>query len=304
VFPIYNEDAVIALLVLRLKQLFKTLPDSFEVIFVNDGSRDRSLEMLRETARDNEWARVVSLSRNFGHQTAVSAGLTYATGSAVIVMDADLQDPPELIPEMLKLWRSGSSVVYCVRKKRKEGIVKRASYAAFYRIMRMMVDMEMPLDSGDFCLMDARVVKLICSMPERNRFIRGLRAWVGFKQTPLEYERSARQAGEPKYNMRRLMKLAMDGIFSFSYVPLKICGTVGITIAIASLVYTIKIILWRIAFNDRVPGFATLATGMFFFASVQLLSLYVIGEYLGRIYDEAKQRPTFIVEELQGFPNQ
>ncbi len=299
--PIYNEEDVLPLLITRLASVLDQISMPHEVIFVNDGSRDKSLLMLREIAEQYPWARVVSLSRNFGHQTAVSAGLSHTSGAAVVVMDADLQDPPELVFRMVELWRAGNKVVYCVRQKRKEGLFKRMCYAGFYRVMRAMVDMDIPLDAGDFCLMDRKVVDLICAMPERNRFIRGLRTWVGFRQAALEYERDARQAGEPKYTFRRLIKLATDGIFSFSYVPLKISGTLGLLIAGCSVLYAVKLIIWSIFFRDTIPGFATLAVGMLMFGGIQLVILYFIGEYLGRIYDEVKQRPGFIVEERIGF---
>jgi glycosyltransferase involved in cell wall biosynthesis len=301
VCPIYNEEDVLPLLIKRLAAVLEQIPLRCEVILVNDGSHDKSLLMLREIAANHPWARVVSLSRNFGHQTAVSAGLSNTSGSAVVVMDADLQDPPELVVKMVELWKAGNQVVYCVRRKRKEGLLKRTCYAAFYRLMRAMVDMDIPLDAGDFCLMDRRVVDLICAMPERNRFIRGLRTWVGFRQVALEYERDARQAGEPKYNMRRLIKLATDGIFSFSYIPLKLSGTLGLVVAACSALYAAKLIVWSIYFHNSIPGFATLAVGMLMFGSIQLFVLYFIGEYLGRIYDEVKQRPTFIVQERIGF---
>lgn len=299
--PIYNEEDVLPLLIPRLVGVLDQIAMPCEVVFVNDGSRDKSLLMLRDIAAKYPWARVVSLSRNFGHQTAVSAGLSHASGQAVVVMDADLQDPPELISRMIELWRADNQVVYCVRQKRKEGLFKRFCYAGFYRLMRAMVDMDIPLDAGDFCLMDRRVVDLICAMPERNRFIRGLRTWVGFRQVALEYEREARQAGEPKYTFRRLIKLATDGIFSFSYIPLKLSGTLGLVVAACSVLYAVKLLLWSIFYHDTIPGFATLAVGMLMFGSIQLFTLYFIGEYLGRIYDEVKQRPGFIVQERIGF---
>ena len=301
VFPVYNEELVLPVLETRLQEVISNLDCCCEVVFVNDGSRDSSLQMLRAIARRHTWAKVVSLSRNFGHQTAVTAGLKNSSGAAVIVMDSDLQDPPELIPRMLELWQADNQVVYCVRRRRKEGLFKRTCYAGFYRIMRLMVDIDIPLDSGDFCLMDRRVVELVCNMPERNQFIRGLRTWVGFRQIALEYERDARHAGEPKYTFKRLVKLALDGILSFSYIPLRIAGKLGMGIAFVSILYAIKLFTWRLLYNNHVPGFATLSIAIMLLGSVQLFTLSILGEYVGRIYDEVKQRPLYIVGERIGF---
>jgi glycosyltransferase involved in cell wall biosynthesis len=301
VFPVYNEEEVLPALLKRVQGVIANLSETCEVVFVNDGSRDTSLLLLRQAAADYPWVRVVSFARNFGHQTAVSAGIAHACGEAVVVMDSDLQDPPELLPEMLQLWRNGNEVVYCVRKKRKENIVKKICYAGFYRLLKSVSDMDIPLDSGDFCLMDRKVVDIICALPERNRFLRGLRAWVGFRQTALEYERAAREAGEPKYNFRRLVKLATDGIYSFSYAPLKLAGTVGVLTALLAVLYALKVLIWRVFLHDIVPGFATLAIAVLLLGGIQLITLYFIGEYIGRIYDETKQRPLYIVGERIGF---
>ncbi len=301
VFPVYNEQETLPTLFARVETVIAEMGETCEVVFINDGSRDASLLMLREAAAKYPWARVISFSRNFGHQLAVSAGMAHTVGDAVIIMDADLQDPPELLPEMLKLWRAGNEVVYCVRKKRKESWIKRVCYSGFYRLLQSMSDVDIPLDSGDFCLMDRKVVDIVCALPERNRFIRGLRAWVGFRQTALEYERAARFAGETNYTFKRLLKLATDGIFSFSYSPLKLSGTIGIVVAAIAVLYAIKVLIWRIFLHDDVPGFATLAIAMLLLGSIELISLYFIGEYLGRIYDETKQRPLYIVGERMGF---
>jgi dolichol-phosphate mannosyltransferase len=307
VVPCYNEQEVLYKLYDRVSPVLEKIGDDYEVILIDDGSVDRSLSIMEEIhGRDSRW-KVLSFSRNFGHQTAVSAGIHYSSGDCVVVIDADLQDPPELIPDLVAKWQEGYQVVYAVRKKRKEGIVKKFCYAAFYRLLACSSNISIPLDSGDFCLMDRAVVERIRSMPESNRFIRGLRAWVGFRQTGVEYERDARAAGKPSYTWRKLIHLAFDGIFSFSTMPLRMMTVFGLVISAFSFLFALYNFIQRIfadffmQYNFKlVPGFATTIIAIFFLGGVQLICLGVIGEYIGRIYDEVKRRPLWVVKRSMG----
>ena len=301
VFPVYNEEDVLPMLYERVRHLLGQLPYETEVILVNDGSRDRSLEMMIHYHQEDPRFKVIDFSRNFGHQIAITAGIDAATGDAVILMDADLQDPPELLPQFLQKWEEGFQVVYAVRKKRKEHFLKRIAYFTFYRLLQKISNIQIPLDSGDFCLMDRTVIDTIKNMEERRRFVRGLRSWVGFKQVGLEYERDKRQAGEVKYTFSKLMRLALDGIFSFSYFPLQIASYLGFAVSALSFV-AMAVYLYKKLFihPDEPPGFPTLITVALFLGGIQLLSLGVIGEYIGRIYDEVKRRPTYIVRAAYG----
>lgn len=307
VIPCFNEEAVLPELFRRVTAAAETWGMPWEVICVDDGSRDRTWPLLvAQQARDARW-RALSLARNFGHQTAVSAGLYHAEGDAVIVMDADLQDPPEELHRFLARWREGFEVVYGVRTRRKEGPLKRACYWLFYRLMSRMVPFELPHDSGDFCLMDRRVVDVLRAMPERNRFVRGLRAWSGFRQTGLLYERQARAAGEPKYDFHKLFKLARDGIYSFSTVPLTWMARLGFGIAALSFVGILWILATKI-FSDffarhgfpPVQGFTTIVVSVLFLGGVQIMCLGIIGEYIGRIYEEVKRRPPWVIQAAAG----
>jgi dolichol-phosphate mannosyltransferase len=253
---------------------------------------------------------VISFSRNFGHQTAVSAGIFHAKGDAVIVIDADLQDPPEELHRFIEKWKESYDIVYAVREKRKEGFFKRISYWTFYRVISKMTDFDLPLDSGDFCLIDRKVVDVLNSMPERNRFVRGLRAWSGFKQTGLSYERHARVAGDTKYNFKKLRRLALDGIVSFSTVPLSVASHLGLWVSGFSFLGIILFFLQHIftSFFESIglgpkPGFAIIIS-ILFFGGVQLIFLGVLGQYLGRIYDEVKQRPPWIIKQSLGISPQ
>ena len=308
IVPCFNEEAVI---IMTHERLIAALGESseyqLEIVYVNDGSGDRTEEILFSLADNDERVIVVSLTRNFGHQPAVTAGLAYVTGDVVAIIDADLQDPPEVIPNMIAQWKEGFDVVYGVRTKRKEGILKRFSYGAFYRIYRTLADIDIPLDSGDFALMDRRVVDVLNSLPEKNRFVRGLRSWVGFRQAGCVYERAARVAGEPKYSFRQLLKLAFDGIFNFSTTPLTLIFIAGLFTAmgaaLAATVYLIARIGDFAIFGhspEDVPGFTTLIITILFFSGVQLISVGIVGEYLGRTYQESKMRPTYLVKELRG----
>lgn len=300
--PIYNEEETIPELGNRLVAVLDSLSTDAEVILVNDGSRDRSLELLRELASRDSRFKVVDFSRNFGHQAALLAALRRARGDAVILMDGDLQDPPELVPQMLEKWRSGLQVVYAVRRKRKEGLFKRAAYNLYYRILGSVAYVPIPMDSGDFSLMDRRVVDLIAGMPERNKFLRGLRAWAGFRQGSIQYEREARFAGEPKYTFTKLLRLALDGLISYSFIPLRLAYVAGFLVSLGSFVLAGFYFVMRLFVNANAPqGFTTLAILVLFLGGVQLLSIGVIGEYLGRIYDEVKSRPEYVEREVIGF---
>jgi polyisoprenyl-phosphate glycosyltransferase len=231
---------------------------------------------------------------------AISAGLDYAQGDGVIIMDADLQDPPEVLPQFIAKWREGHEVVYAIRAQRKEGWFKRSLYALFYRLLQRIASIEIPLDSGDFCLMDRRVVDILNGMPERNRFVRGIRSWVGLDQIGLEYERQARYAGRVKYSYRRLVYLALDGLISFSFVPLRMITIVGFSISAISILMAIGYTIQKITIGLNPPGFATTIVAIFFLAGIQLITLGVIGEYVGRIFEEVKQRPLYIVRRVTG----
>jgi dolichol-phosphate mannosyltransferase len=307
VVPCYNESEVLGQLYDRLTSAAELWQEPFEIVVVDDGSDEKTWQRLVEIhRRDDRW-KLVRFSRNFGHQTAVSAGLSYASGDAVIVIDADLQDPPEEFHRFLAKWREGYEVVYAVRRKRKENLAKRACYALFYRLLARMSRTPIPLDSGDFCLMDRKVVDAVCALPERNRFVRGLRAWAGFRQVGLEYERHARAAGKPQYNLPKLMRLALDGMLAFSTAPLRLATWMGFLVSFLAMLGTVFSFFQRI-FADwfaqygwgPVPGYATIVISLLFLGGVQLICLGAIGEYVGRIYDEVRQRPLWICRETLG----
>jgi dolichol-phosphate mannosyltransferase len=271
--------------------------EEIEVVLVNDGSRDKTEELINSIGiKDNRY-QVITLSRNFGHQVAVTAGLKYAKGTeAIMVLDGDLQDPPELLETFYDYYKKGYDVVYGVRKKRKENPIKRASYHAFYRILKSLSSIDIPLDSGDFSLMSRKVVDLINSMPEESRFLRGMRAWTGFKQIGVEYERLARVAGDSKYSMKKLFKLAYNGIFNFSEFPIKLITRIGLVAVIISLGYSIYALVMKVAFGSVPEGFTALIFVITMFGGIQLLSIGIIGEYVTRIFFQSKQRPLFIVK--------
>ena len=304
VIPIHNEEPVIPQLLERTLASARGWDEDFELVLVDDGSRDRSLDLIMAAARRDSRIRIVKLSRNFGHQAAISAGILQARGAAVIVMDGDLQDPPEELHKFVAKWREGYEVVYGLRQQRKESLPMRAAYAMFYRALHMISDIDIPLDSGDFCLMDRKVVDALnFALPEQVRFIRGLRAYVGFRQVGIAYERHERFAGTPSYTFKSLIKLAVDGLFSFSMVPLRLASYLGFLIAIPSFMMGIYFIVIR-TFGlyvlghtpEETPGLATLAVGLFFLSGLILIILGIIGEYLGRIYIEVKRRPLFVID--------
>lgn len=300
VVPVFDEEDNLAELFRRLCDTLQSTDLSFEVVLVNDGSRDGSLEGMQKLRTGDNRVKIVDLSRNFGHQIAVSAGLDHASGRAVVVMDADLQDPPEVLPRLIDRWRDGFDVVYAVRRERKESLPLRAAYHAFYRLLRSIARIELPLDAGDFSLMDRRVVDELVGMPERNRFIRGLRAWVGFHQTGIEYERALRHAGETKYSLSKLIHLAYDGIFSFSDMPVRLARNFGLAVtAFAALMAGWTLLKWLFDYQV-VPGFATITLLVLFFGGVQLITIGILGEYIARIYTEVKARPLYIVRSVEG----
>lgn len=301
VVPLYNEEEVLDELHSRLGEAAGAWQEPYEVVAVDDGSRDATWAMLtRIASTDTHW-RGVRLSRNFGHQPAVSTGIEHAKGDAIVVIDADLQDPPEIIVRLLEQWRNGYDVVYAIRRNRKESPLMRFLYGAFYRLLHALSDTEIPEDSGDFALISRRVAEQLRSLPERHRFLRGLRAWVGFKQIGIEYDRAARAAGCPKYTFSKLFRLAFDGLLSFSVFPLRLLAYSGVGISALSLVAAIYYIIQRLVTDQPVPGFATLVVLVLFLGGAQLIGLGTIGEYVGRIYEEAKHRPIWIVSETVGF---
>lgn len=304
IIPVYNEEDSLLELYRRLAIVLTQVDGSAELLFVNDGSRDRSIAVLRHLCEQDDRVRYLSLARNFGHQIAVTAGLNFARGQAVVVLDADLQDPPELIPDMVQLWQQGYEVVYAQRTERRcEGWFKRATAYLFYRLLQRLADVDMPLDTGDFCLMDRRVVDVLNAMPERNRYIRGLRSWVGFRQTAIAFQRDPRFAGEVKYTVGKSLALAVNGLVSFSKVPLRIATYVGLLSAIVAIVMALLVIYWRLFYAaSPLTGYATIAAAVFFLGAVQLFSIGILGEYIGRIYEEVKNRPLYTLAEMGGFP--
>jgi dolichol-phosphate mannosyltransferase len=300
VVPLFNEEEVVAALCGRLTAVLAALGRPYEIVLVDDGSRDATPERIDEARRADPHLSVVHLSRNFGHQAAVTAGLEYARGRTVVVMDGDLQDPPELLPELLDRWRAGADVVYAVRRKRKEGPFKRAGYHLFYRLLGSISDLHIPLDSGDFCLMDRKVVDAMNRLPERMRFVRGLRSFVGFRQVGFEYERSAREAGRSKYTLRKLAGLAADGLVSFSGYPLRLVTRLGVLTVAVAVVIGGWVLIDAVSTHTAPRGWASTMVVVLFMGAVQLISLGIVGEYIRLIFLEAKGRPTYIVREYLG----
>jgi glycosyltransferase involved in cell wall biosynthesis len=300
VIPVFNEEAVLPELFERLALLFEANPaENWTAVLVNDGSRDRSVELIRTKSAADPRFVLVELSRNFGFQSAISAGLAEAMGrssDAVITMDADLQDPPELIPEMVAKWREGAEVVLAVRRSRQETGLRRVGMDLFHRLFGAVADMRMDRNTGTFSLLDRAAVAAVCQMPERNRFFPGLRSWVGFRTGQVSYDRQERAAGQPQQTLMRLLRYALDGVFSFSYLPLRMLTYSGVFIALmgfaAAVFYTIR----RLLDVETAPtGYTTLVTLVLFLGGVQLIGIGVLGEYLARVYDEVKQRPPYIV---------
>lgn len=308
IIPCYNEAAVLPRLEPRLQACLEGLSKSWEVIFVDDGSTDNTLQQLKSMHRAEPRFKVIALSRNFGHQAALCAGLSRAGGEAVGILDADLQDPPELFRDCLAKLSDGYDVVYAVRRRRKENFFKRICYTAFYRLLRLVSEVDIPLDSGDFCLMHRRVVDILTAMPERNVFLRGMRAWTGFRQIGVDYEREARAAGQTKYSLRKLVGLASDGVFAFSVLPLRMATWLGLAGLFLSGVLALLVVCWRVlGFRfmghtaSELPGWTGVVCLVLFLSGTQFLMLGCLGEYVGRIYREVKQRPRWIARETLGW---
>ncbi len=308
VVPAFNEAEGISALYQRVSASAVTWLEDYELIVVDDGSVDNTLSICKLLASADRRVKVISLSRNFGHQAALAAGLSYARGDIIAIIDADLQDPPEQLKRFVDKCKEGYDVVYAIRRKRKEGIYKRAAYYLYYRLLRRLAAIDIPLDAGDFCVMRRRVVNSINSLPEHGRYLRGLRAWVGYRQTGLEYERETRFSGKPKYTIARLVRLGVDGIFNFSYKPLQIVMLAGSIIAVGTFVMAIGV-LWLYVGNITVfgynphqaQGWTSLLLSVLFLAGFELIAIGVLGEYVGRLFDEVKARPVFLVKEAVNF---
>ena len=306
VIPMYYEELVAEECYKRVSGVLKNLKNyEYEIIFINDGSKDKTLDILQEIAKNDKNAKIVSFSRNFGHQAAVTAGLKEVTGDAVVIIDADMQDPPELIPEMLKLWEEGNEVIYGKRKTREgESAFKLMTAKMFYKTLNALSDVDIPQNTGDFRLVDKKVVDVMNSLPEHNKFLRGLWSWLGYKQYAFEYERKERFAGETKYPLKKMLKLAADGIISFSSKPIKMVGCLGIiSIIISILILIYSLLSFVFKWNQLSAGWTSIMCAITFFAGVQLLSLWIISEYIGRIYDESKNRPQYIIDKKINIEN-
>lgn len=302
IVPMYNEEEVIEVTYNRLKAVLKSIGETYEIVFVNDGSRDRTAAIVRQICERDRTVKLVDFSRNFGHQIAVTAGMDHASGRTVVLIDADLQDPPEIILDMVAKWREGYDVVYGQRIERKgESWFKKATAAMFYRLLRSMTSVNIPVDTGDFRLMDRKVCDALTQMRERSRFIRGMVSWAGFKQTSVEYVREERFAGETKYPLRKMIRLSLDAITSFSTKPLKIAGVLGFILSAVGFVYLLVVLYQHFFTNSTEPGWTSLVAISLFFNGITLSLLGVLGEYIGRIYEETKGRPLYLVSETVNF---
>ncbi len=302
VVPLYNEEENIDYLFTRLLSVLDKLETSYEIVCVNDGSKDNTLKQLIDHHHQNPVIKVINLSRNFGKEIALTAGIDYANGAAIIPIDADLQDPPELIEELVAKWREGYDVVYATRRSRQgETWLKRFTADAFYKTIGKMTSIPIPANTGDFRLLDRKVVEALKQIPERTRFMKGLFAWVGYKQTSVMFDREPRAAGATTWNYWKLWNFAIDGITSFSFVPLKIWSYIGLLISFISLLYACFLVIRTLILGIDVPGYASLMVAVLFFGGIQLITLGVIGEYLGRVYEEVKGRPLYFVRESYGF---
>lgn len=302
VIPLYNEEANIDYLFKRLTTVLDQLNTSYEIVCVNDGSKDNTLKLLVSHHHHNPAIKVVNLSRNFGKEIALSAGIDYANGAAIIPIDADLQDPPELIQQLVEKWREGYDVVYATRRSRSgESWLKRFTAQSFYQIIDKMCPVPIPSNTGDFRLLDRQVVEAIKQMPEKTRFMKGLFAWVGYKQTSILFDREPRFGGKTTWNYWKLWNFALDGITSFSMLPLKVWSYIGLIISLISLLYASFLIIRTLIFGVDVPGYASLMVAVLFLGGIQLITLGIIGEYLGRVYQEVKRRPLYFVRKTYGF---
>jgi glycosyltransferase involved in cell wall biosynthesis len=299
VIPLYNEEANFDELSKRASDIAHTLGLTCEILFINDGSSDKTPQLMEELSRRDERFTSVFLSRNYGHQIALSAGLTMARGTeAIMILDGDLQDPPEMVTEFYAKLKEGYDVVYGVRTKRKESKIKKIAYWSFYRLLKSIAQIDLPLDSGDFCMISRRAVNYLNQMPEQNRFIRGMRTWIGFKQIGITYERSARYAGETKYSWKKLFELAYSGIFNFSVFPVKLVTRMGMSAFGLGFIYLLYTLIQKILFNNVPIGFTAIVFSILLFSGVQLISLGIIGEYAYRIYQQVQQRPLFIIDKV------
>ncbi|AKG37421.1 glycosyltransferase family 2 protein [Paenibacillus durus] len=304
IVPMYNEEEVISHTYERLKEVMDRCGDAYELIFVNDGSRDRSADIIREIADRDVHVKLIDFSRNFGHQIAITAGMDYARGEAVVVIDADLQDPPEVILELIAKWKQGYEVVYAKRLKRHgETLFKKITAKLFYRLLSRLTSVDIPTDTGDFRLIDRKVCDVLRELKEKNRYVRGLVSWVGFRQTMVEYVREERFAGETKYPLKKMIRFALDGITSFSHKPLKIASYLGFLLSFSSFVFLFFVLMQKWFTSRTVPGWASIVGVNLLFNGIVLMILGVIGEYIGRIYDESKDRPLYIVREAVGYRN-
>jgi dolichol-phosphate mannosyltransferase len=301
VVPLYNEEEVVNESYKRLKKVMDSVGESYELLFVNDGSRDKTLELMEEICEKDKNSKLINFSRNFGHQIAISAGMDYALGQAIVVIDADLQDPPEIIPKMIEQWKAGFDVVYGKRSKRKgETIFKKLTAAMFYRLLRSLTNVTIPVDVGDFRLIDRKVCDAMKNVREKNRFIRGLISWLGFKQGAVEYIRDERFAGETKYPLKKMLRFAMDGITSFSYKPLKIATYLGSLVSLSGFGYLIYVLYLAFSGKASQAGWASSISITLIFNGIILMILGVLGEYIGRIYDESKNRPLYVIKNTLG----
>ena len=301
VIPVYNSAEIFPELYRRLCNVLKDDVDSFEIIAVLDGCTDNSYEVIYKSSLQDKRVKIIEFSRNFGHQSSVAAGLEHAEGEMVVIMDDDLEDPPEILPKFISKFKEDFDVVYGIRRRRKTSFLHRTAYFLFYRILGKLADIKIPYDSGDFCIMRRNVVDALNNMPEKNRFIRGLRAWSGFRQTGIEYDRGGRLAGASGYSLRKYLRLAMDGIVSFSYRPLNYISISGIVIAFVGFFVGMGLIALKLMGGIKdVPGWTSLAFLLLFFSGVQLISLGIIGAYISRIYDEVKHRPKYIIRRTAG----
>jgi dolichol-phosphate mannosyltransferase len=305
VVPLYNEEGNVEPLLDRIEAIARRLPGepSYEIVLVNDGSTDRTLAKLREQLAKRQHVVVVNLSRNFGHQLAATAGVELAQGEAVVLMDGDLQDPPELIAEFVKKWRDGYDVVYAIRRTRKgESAFKLVTARAFYRIIKRLTKVSIPVDTGDFRLMSRRVVAALRRFPERHRFLRGMVSWVGYNQIGVEYDRDERQFGVTKYPLKKMLRFAIDGITSFSDVPLRFASYLGFISSLVAFIYALIVVVYKL-FSLNPPaytrGWASTIVAVLFLGGVQLISLGILGEYIGRIYDEVKGRPLYLISDIE-----
>jgi polyisoprenyl-phosphate glycosyltransferase len=303
VIPVYNEHGTIPELLRRLTAVVNGLEAPSEVVFVDDGSHDASFALLAEAHARDQRFKLIRLSRNFGHQVAISAGIDHARGAALIVMDGDLQDPPEFIVELIRKWKEGFDVVYAVKRSRKENFLKRFAFHSFYRLLHASSRISIPMDAGHFSLMDRRVVEVLRKMPERNRYVSGMRAWTGFRQVGLPFDREERFSGKPQMTLKRLVELALDGLISFSNAPLRLAIYIGTSVALVSILASIYVIYEKLFTDKAILGWASTIVSITFIGGMILLTLGLIGEYISRIYDEVKQRPLYVISESIGIDN-